>query len=872
MDSSKNDKTLPDGYVPVSGSERRPSKTAKLLGPADDAETFKVTIVLRRRPDGEPVPNFDYYAKTPPAQRKRLQLDEFAKKYGADPDEISKVTKFAEAAGLKVVETHAARRTVVVSGTVAQMNKAFALKLSRYEHTVSRNPQRNPKPQTETYRGRDGFVYVPKSIAGYIVGIFGLDNRRITKHAGPDPVNTVPLSVQQVTQLYNFPLNSAAGQTIAILSEAGYLPSDISSTFGGSPPSVVDITVDAGNNGSADGETTQDICIAAAAAPGANIAVYFTTYDQVGWVDLLHRVVHPNVGDPQCSVLSTSFYVSNGDELTELMNEGVSVSWLNAVTMQLEDAAVQGVTFCTVSGDYGVDTTSYGGAPSDGHQHVTYPGSDPWALCCGGTTIGNLGATAQEWVWNDSFTFSCFGSPFSGSGGTGGGVSSYFPKPSYQNGTVIPLSLNGGGSGRGVPDVSANSSPNSGYPITVGGNPCVGNGTSAAAPLWAGLIAVINAALGQNVGFINPYIYQFGSAIFRDILGAPGPVDNGLNGVPGYPAGPGWDACTGLGSPDGMALLTAFQTPLAPAVYISGGYQSPDIILTNLVTSTPVPIGGAPGGPWDTLLRPNTNYGFSAVVHNDSNVPANDIVVTFWAIPGGVGTSGSMVGSPQMVATIPPYSSVRVDSPTPFTSAPLGDHLCAVVSIYSAATRCLVDAATALEIPDPGLPGTHACSAWRNTDSAMVAPGAGFSFILGLGEVLTRLPEPVQLQFTNIHVPARWTEIAKVREIEHILNFTGAMNDYPLYLLPEIKSYFRPVNLKTKIAGIKGGKIEEREGCRWHVLPNGNKEAVSFEVKGEIPSSAKKGDIILVNATAKYPKNGKRAARTIDFLEVIHIK
>jgi hypothetical protein len=366
----------------------------------------------------------------------------------------------------------------------------------------------------------------------------------------------VPVTVAQVTKLYNFPTNSAAGQTIAIFSEAGYQSSDISTTFGGSPPTITDISVDANNDGTADPETTQDICIAGLAAPGAAIAVYFTTYDQKGWVDLISRWVHPNAGDPHCSALSSSFYVSNGDDTTELMNEGVSVSWINAVDMALQDAAVQGVTFVTVSGDFGVDTTSYPGLVPDHKQHVVYPGSDPWALCCGGTTIGNImGSSFDEYVWNDVFT----------SGGqsinvaTGGGVSDFFGLPSYQNGAGVPRSIKDNHVGRGVPDVAANASVNSGYKITIGGAPGIGNGTSAAAPLWAGLIAIINAALGENVGFLNPALYEIGSAGFRDIVGAPGPTDNGINGVPGYPAGPGWDACTGWGSPNGQALLGSLK-------------------------------------------------------------------------------------------------------------------------------------------------------------------------------------------------------------------------------------------------------------------------------------------------------------------------
>jgi len=549
MADEKQSSKVPKNYRQVEGSERRPSATAKLLGPADPNETFTVTIVLRRRPDGPPPPDFDSFL-APPRQRQRMSQDEFGAKYGASAGDIKKVVDFLNGEGMKVVESNAARRTVVASGTVAQMNKAFGVKLGRYQHEVRR--RRGEKPQTETYRGRDGFVHVPQELAPIVVGVFGLDNRRITKRANADPPNTNPISVATVRQLYNFPTNSASGQNIGIFSEEGYQQSDINSTFSGSPPTITDITVDASNDGSASAETTQDICIAAAAAPGSNIAVYFTTFDQKGWVDLITRWVHPNPGDPVCSVLSSSYYVSNGDDATELANESVSVSWLNAVTAALQDAAVQGVTFCTVSGDFGVDMTSAEGA-SDGKQHVIYPGSDPWALCCGGTTIGNVNGTSfDEYVWND--TFSGF------SVATGGGVSDFFPLPSYQSSAGVPRSLKDNHIGRGVPDVAANASPSSGYPITVGGTGAVGNGTSAAAPLWAGLIAVINAALGENVGFVNPAIYALGSSGFRDIVGAPGPADNGINGVAGYPAGPGWDACTGWGSPNGVNLLNGLRT------------------------------------------------------------------------------------------------------------------------------------------------------------------------------------------------------------------------------------------------------------------------------------------------------------------------
>ena len=501
---------LPRNYRPVPGSERKPEAKAKPKGPAAHTDKLKVTIVLRRRPDGPPVPDFSHYLKTPPAMRRRLSTEEFAKKYGAAEADIEKVTSFARAQGLTVEETHVARRMVVVSGTVAQFNEAFGVTLNYYEHEVDRG--RGQTRHMETYRGRDGFIHVPEELVEVIVGVFGLDNRRITKRNAGDPPSTTTITIQQATNLYDFPTNLAAGQTIAIFSEEGYQPADINSNFAGSPPVVIDVSVDASNNGSADPETTQDIFIAGSAAPGAEIAAYFTTFTQQGWVDLIARVIHPNVGDPQCSVLSSSFYVSNGDDAATLLASGVSSSWLTAVSQAFEDAAIQGVTVCIASGDTGADSKV-----GDGLAHVQYPASDPWVLSVGGTTIGNIvGTTFDEYAWNDLFSFG----GFSGNGATGGGISDLFPQPGYQVDAGVPPSVNDGHQGRGVPDVAANASPNSGYPIIVGGAPSIfpASGTSASAPLWAGLIAVINAALNENVGFVNPVLYALGSSVFRDIV------------------------------------------------------------------------------------------------------------------------------------------------------------------------------------------------------------------------------------------------------------------------------------------------------------------------------------------------------------------
>jgi kumamolisin len=547
---------IPANYQPLEGSERRPSPGAKLLGAAHPNETLSVTIVLRRRSDGPAMPDIDSFSAIPPSQRPRLSVDEFAAKYGASPKDTHRVVEFAKAHGLTVIETNAARRTVVVSGTVGKMDEAFAVDLRRYEYDIVL--RRGGKPQPATYRGRDGYVNVPKELSKIIVGVFGLDNRIINKRYSADPPSTTTVTVPQVSQLYNYPTNPAAGQTIAIFSSSGYDIHDVQLYFAGLPPgytmpTVNDVLVHGTNSGSDPCcETTQDICLAASFAPGAAISVYITKPDQQGWVDLINRVVHPQAGDAHCSVLSCSWCISQGDDVPTLIKEGISPAFVSAVSAAFHDAALQGITVCVACGDQGTNS-----GVGDGKDHVEYPGSDPWVLSVGGTTIGNIsGSSFDEYVWNDPEP-----SDPTHWGTTGGGISAFFGLPAYQDGAGVPRSLNDNHVGRGIPDVAGNASANSGYSgLFLNGSPIIGRGTSAAAPQWAGLFAVINASLGQNVGYVNPLLYALGSSVFRDIDPPPGPTNNSNGGVAGYPAGPGWDACTGWGSPNGAALLAGLRT------------------------------------------------------------------------------------------------------------------------------------------------------------------------------------------------------------------------------------------------------------------------------------------------------------------------
>jgi len=969
-----------------------------------------VTIVVRRRGDGPPLPDPDHFEKTGPAQQKRIDSDEFASKYGAHPEDLKRVISFAERFGLRVTTTSVGRRTVVVTGNAAQFSGAFGVTFGRYQQPTLPSRGKFSSRPGRPYRGRDGFIYLPKELDGVILGVFGLDNRPISLRCSsgdPPVINT--MTVQQVTQLYNFPAPGPGigTQTIGIIAPTGgfggYLQSDIDQTFnamGLTPPQVIPISVDnidntaivavtsaaaaagsstltfasapgipIGSTGvyvvggvwyevlvtaaagqtltvevwdtatnqwvttglassvptgtsvffnvftSATGETNQDICIAASAAPGANIAVYFTDDTQAGWVDLLNRVLQPEPGDfppgvNPPSVLSAS-WVIGCDDPDGLSAFGIASSVLDAMDNAFKDAALQGegVTVCVASGDTGSNCyvgwiqNSAGTFDGDGYAHVFYPASDPWVLSVGGTAIGQYQpSTASpalapvEYAWNDEASYS-FSNPSYPWGTGGGGVSDYFPVPSYQSQANVPKSINPGitppagvtvtppsafnATGRGVPDVASNASYNSGYSGfylggSLSGDP--GNGTSAAAPLWAGLIAVLNANAGFNIGFANPTLYALGVNAFNPINPlwpdpaysqlAGCPTDNGNNGVPGYPAGPGWDAFTGLGSPNGLQILGAFEQ--LESVYVLGGYQSPDIIITDLSTNVPVPIGGAPGGSWDTLLEPSTSYGFSANVHNDSSTDVNNVVVSFWAIPGGVGTNGTMVGSPQTVS-IPAQSTVTVTASADFVSAPTGQHLCAVVSIYSPTTGCDVNANDALEIPNPGYSMTHQCSAWRNTDSMTASSGGQIAFPLGFGKLPIHFPDPIVLRIRPIKVPENWHTTAKARAIEEVIHSVGAKGNMPPYLLPAFNRAFHSPDLSTKITVSHGAKIEPREPGIWSIVPHAKAVEVTVEITAHVPKDAVPGDVLLLNVTADYPEIDRQPARSVEFLEFVHV-
>jgi len=271
---------------------------------------------------------------------------------------------------------------------------------------------------------------------------------------------------------------------------------------------------------SADGEVALDIEVAGAVAPGAKIVVYFAPNTDKGFLDAISTAIHDSVNSP--SVISISWGASES-QWTEQAMQNFNETFMSAAAL--------GVTITVAAGDNGSSDRE-----TDGKAHVDFPASSPYAIACGGTRL----LSDSETVWNDQDGWA-----------TGGGISDNFPVPDYQKNISLPASVNGNKKkGRGVPDIAANADSASGYNVLVDGQWTVVGGTSAVAPLIAGLIALANQKLKRKVGFIQPKIYASSSTVFKDIT--EGNNITAKNG--GYSAGPGWDACTGLGVPLGNVI------------------------------------------------------------------------------------------------------------------------------------------------------------------------------------------------------------------------------------------------------------------------------------------------------------------------------
>lgn len=538
--------------VAIPGSRKDPYRSAREIAPAPSDERLEVS--LRICPKNS-LPKAQDLLKLSNEPLQQLTHEQFEEHYGADAKDLAKVRKFAKENNLNVVGESAARRTVILAGTVKDMNRAFGVKLKTYAYAGG------------TYRGRTGYVQVPTELRSVIEGVFGLDNRPVAKRHSSGAQGSAnaarAFTGEELAKIYNFPQGfDGTGQTIGIIElGGGYRPSDLDTYFSNLPlptPTVIPVSVDGGSNAptsasSDDAEVVLDIQVAGAAAPGAKFVVYFAPNNATssGFLDALTKAVHDTENNP--SVISISW---GGPESMSTSNFQVEFD------KALQAAAMLGITVCVAAGDNGA--ADMGPRVWDGKAHVDFPSSSPFALSCGGTRLLTAnGAISAESVWNQGQAdLSQNAGPDGSFGSGGGGVSGAFPLPDYQRHAKVPGSLNPAGfKGRGVPDVTGDGDPATGYNILVDGQQVQEGGTSAVAPLWAALIARIDQKLQGKVGFVNPQLYSLTPAAgaFHDISVGNNRVSFQQSKNVGYDAGPGWDATSGLGSPDGTILSSALK-------------------------------------------------------------------------------------------------------------------------------------------------------------------------------------------------------------------------------------------------------------------------------------------------------------------------
>jgi kumamolisin len=505
----------------LAASHRAPLPASTVLGPADQNERIEVSVYLRRR---RPLPTG--LATGGP----HLTRDELREQYGADSADADRVGAALARHGLSVVGADAGARRLTIAGTVGAFSEAFGTSVS----TV-RTPHRFA-PEGVVHRYRTGPLNLPDALSGVVTAVLGIDNRpqaRAQFRVAPAVSGAVSYSAPQVGAAYGFPKGAnGAGQTLAIIElGGGFKHSDLHHYFTGlklHQPSVTAVGVDGGANAPTgdpsgpDGEVLLDIEVAGALAPGAAQVVYFAPNTDQGFVDAVATAAH---AIPTPTAISISWGGPEGTWTAQARD---------ALDQACADAAALGVTVLVAAGDNGSAD-----GETDGAAHCDFPASSPHVLACGGTRLAltAAGAISSETVWNDAAT---------GGGATGGGVSKVFPLPTWQAGAGVPAG------GRGVPDVAANADPASGYKIYVDGHAGVVGGTSAVAPLWAALVCRLAELSGKPLGLVQPALYS-GVAAGVAQRGLHD-ITSGTNGA--YKAGPGWDACTGLGSPDGAALVS----------------------------------------------------------------------------------------------------------------------------------------------------------------------------------------------------------------------------------------------------------------------------------------------------------------------------
>jgi kumamolisin len=583
----------PHGFVPLVRSVSLALHAARILGAVAPATGLTVEIRLRLQHEGELRRLLhDLYTPGSSVYHHFLTVRQFAARFAPPESAERGVERWLGGNGLHLQTRFDNGLLLTMHGSARAIQRTFRTPLATYA-LHGRAVIANTRP-----------IEIPAALAPVVAGVGGLSPSVQQQPAGlalrpartprndgqavPAPADGY--SPRDVAQLYDLtPLSTrgldGAGQTVALIEFSGYDPADLTvynDAFGISAGPVDPVPIGDGNEtgghlgGGDQAEAELDIDMVHAVAPAAHILVYESPNSEDGALAMWNRVV----SDDRASVISTSWGAP------ESVIPADAADGFDAMNGIFEEAAAQGQSLLAASGDRGAYDAAGDKDATDAQQRalsVDFPASDPWVTGVGGTTLEQSpsGGYGGEIAWSDRTRTPQVGS--------GGGLSTVFPRPDYQVGPGVTASGSTAGM-RQVPDVAANADARTGYAIYSLGSAenstpqwRVFGGTSASAPLWAGITALANQDRGHPLGFLNPGLYSLGaerSSAYHDVTSG----DNLY-----YSAGPGWDFATGWGSPDGNLVLPALAGYTAPTPPTPSPTAIPTATPTATPTSTPAP-------------------------------------------------------------------------------------------------------------------------------------------------------------------------------------------------------------------------------------------------------------------------------------------
>lgn len=627
------------GRVPM-----RPAGS-QTVGPLASGTTIPVTVALAP-PDPTGLASYATAVSTPGSAdyHHYLSVAAFRSQFAPTDSQIAAVRSALSADGLSPSPVSANGLEVRFSASAGQLSKAFSTSFQQV--TV---------PGGRTAYANTSAPALPSSIASTVQSVIGLSDLVTPKPAGPVAVAPVShaaarqpriakadpqpcsgatadatansaLTADQLASAYDLTGlydqgDEGAGVTIGLFETEPYLTTDITAYQAcyGTDATVTNVVVGSAPATGSDNDTesTGDIEDVIGLAPQASVVVYEGSVSvDADVISLFNRMV----SDDRANVISTSY------------GYGCNVAPADIVAAEntdLEEAAVQGQSFMTASGDDGSEGCGFtaGGSP-----RVDDPAGEPFITAVGGTQVTALGPPLSETTWNDN------------GGGSNGGVSPVATMPAYQldassslnvispqYSTGAPCGAPAGEYCRESPDVSADASGESGYAFYINGQWTAMAGTSFASPLWAALVALADGSTGcegSDLGFINPSLYQLaGSSSYHSYFNDITTGNSDVGGLDGglYPAGAGYDMATGLGTPIGAPLAAALCSAKVAEITIANPGEQ------NSAVGTPVSL---------TVSAADVNN--TSITYSATGLPAGlTINPTSGAITGTPTTSGA---------------------------------------------------------------------------------------------------------------------------------------------------------------------------------------------------------------------------------------